>query len=94
MPSLPVAKHVAAGHGQPRPNRPVSAWAHPAAKYDQAREDLLRGVERNLLARTFVLEVADEPQRVAVVENSDHLGLASESLQKFLVAPVSLSHYP
>lgn len=90
---LPVAKEIAAAHGEPGPDR--SVWGRPdsAAVNDQPGEHLLRRVERYILASTMLPEVANEAGGVAVVQRADSLGIASKRLEQLGVGRILAAHH-
>ncbi len=62
--------------------------------HDQPREHLLHHVERDLLTGAFLPEVANQAQRVAVVEHADRVRLTPQRLQQLGITPVGVSHCP
>jgi hypothetical protein len=55
---------------------------------DQPREHLLGRVERQILTGTLLFEIANEPQRVAVIENAGGFRIAAKRLEQLAVGRV------
>lgn len=90
---LPVAKQIAAAHGEPGPDRSVRARPDSAAMNDQPGEHLVRRVERNILASTVLLEIANEAGGVAVVKRAGSMRITPKRVEQFGVVRILAAHH-
>lgn len=91
--ALPVAKEIAAAHGEPGPDRAVLARPDAAAVNDQPGEHLLCGVERNILTGTVLLEIANEAGGVAVVQRANSVRITSKRSEQLGVGRILAAHH-